>query len=92
MCRVLRTIENKRGHDTHDNRGQSRSIPDKDPGLMAGGNLEFLGRSDAPDVGVPADVGDGEYIHSYVDDGNHQRVQGRGKKNDVATRQSKLHS
>ena len=86
MGRVLRTTENTRRYDTLDNRGQSRPSPDKDPGPLASGNLEFIARSDAPDVGVPADAGDGEDIHSYVDDGNQRRVQGRGKKNDEATR------
>ena len=60
MGRVLFTTENTRRHDTLDNGGQSRPSPDKDPGPSASGNLEFLGRSDAPDVGVPADAGDGE--------------------------------
>ena len=49
-------------------------IGDKDPGPLASGNLEFLGRSDAPDVGVPAGARDGEYIHSNVDYGNQRRV------------------
>ena len=86
MGRVLRTTENTRRYDTLDNRGHSRPSPDKDPGPLASGNLEFIARSDVPDVGVPADAGDGEDIHSYVDDGNQRRVQGRGKKNDEATR------
>ena len=60
-------IENTRKHDTLDNRGQSRLSPDKDPGPLASGTLEFLGRSDAPDVVVAADAGDGEDVHSYVD-------------------------
>ena len=92
MGRELRTTENTRRHDTLDNRGQSRPSSDEDPGPLASGNLEFLGRSDAPDVGVPADAGDEEDIHSYVDDGNQRRVQGRGKKNDEAARRSELHS
>ena len=66
--RVLRTTENTRRHDTFDNRGQSRPSPDNDPGPLA--------RGDAPDVGVPADAGNGEDIHSYVADGNQRRVQG----------------
>ena len=92
MGRVLCTTENTRRHDTLDNRGQSREGLDKDPGPLASGSLEFLGRSDAPDVGVPADAGDGENIHLYTDDGSQRRVQGRVKKNDEATRQSELHS
>ena len=68
MGRVLRTTENTRRHDTLHNGGQSHSSPDKDPGPLAGGNLEFLGRSDAPDVGIPADTGDGEDIHGNTDD------------------------
>ena len=60
MGRVLRTTENTRRHDTLDNGGHSRPSPDKDPGPLASGNLELLGRSNAPDVGVPADAGDGE--------------------------------
>ena len=92
MGRVLRTTKNTQRHDTLDNRGQSRPGPDKDPCPLASGSLEFLGRSDAPDVGVFADDGHGEDIHSYIDDGNHRRVQGQGKKNDEATRQSELHS
>ena len=92
MGRVLRTTEKTRRHDTLDIRGQCRSGPDKDPRPLASGNLEFLGRSDAPVVGVCADAGDGEDIHSYVDDGNQRRVQGRGTKNDETTRQSELYS
>ena len=91
MGRVLHTTENTRRHDTLHNRGQSRPSPDKDPGPLASGNLEFLGRSDAPDVGVPADAGDREDVHSYVDDGSQRRVQGRGKKKEEAIRQSELH-
>ena len=72
--------------------GQSRPSPDRDIGPLASGNLEFLGLSDTPDVGVPTDAGDGEDIHSYVDDGSQRRVQWRGKKNEEATRQSELHS
>ena len=82
MGRVLRTTENTRRRDTLDIRGQSRPSPDKDPGPLASGSLEFLGHSDAPDVRIPVDAGDGEDIHSYIDDGNQRRVQGRGKKND----------
>ena len=73
MGRVLRTTEKTRRHDTLDYSGQSRPSPDKDPGPLASGNLEFHGRSYAPDVGVPADAGDGDDIHSYVDDGNQRR-------------------
>ena len=64
MGRVPRTTENTRRHDTLVDRGQSRQSPDQDPGPLASGNLEFLGRSDAPDVGVPADARDGKDIHS----------------------------
>ena len=92
MGRVLRTTENTRRPESLDNRGQSRPGPDKDPGPLESGSLEFLGRSDAPDVGVPADTGDREDIHSYHDDGNQRLVQGRSKNNDEATRQSELHS
>ena len=76
MGRVLRTTENTRRHDTLDNRGYSRRGLERDPGTLASGRLEFLGRSDAPDVGVPADSGDGEDIHSYIDDGNQRSVPG----------------
>ena len=92
MGRVLHTTENTRRHNTLENRGQSRPGLDKDPGPLASGSLEFFGRSDAPDVGVPADAGDGEEMHSYIDDGNQRSVQRRVKKNDEATRQSDLHS
>ena len=90
MGRVIRTTENTRRHDTINNRGPSGR--DKEPGPLASGSLEFLGRSDAPYVGVPVDTEDGEDIHSYTDDGNQRRVQVRVKKNDEATRQSELHS
>ena len=60
MGRVLRTAEITRRHSALDHRGQSRPGLDEDPGPLAGGSLEFLGRSDAPDVGVPGDAGDGE--------------------------------
>ena len=92
MGRVFRTTENTRRHDTLNFRGQSRPGLDNDPEPLVSGSLEFLGRSDAPDVGVPADAGDREEIHRYIDDGNQRRVQGRVKKNDEATRQSELHS
>ena len=47
---------------------------------MASGSLEFLGRSDARNVGVPADARDGEDIYGYTDDGNRRRVQGESRK------------
>ena len=92
MGRVLHTTENIRKHNSLDNRGQFCPGLDEDPGPLASGSLEFLARSDASDVGVSADAGDVEDIHDYTDDGNQQRVQGRVKKNNEATRQSELHS
>ena len=89
MGRVFRTTENTRRHDTINNRGQSGL--DKEPGRLASGSLEFLGRSDAPDVGVPGDAGYAENKHGNTDDGNQHSVQGRVKKNDEATRQNELH-
>ena len=47
---------------------------------MASGSLEFLGRSDAPNVGIPVDARDGEDIYGYTDDGNQRRVQGESRK------------
>ena len=47
---------------------------------MASGILEFLGRSDSPDVVVPADAGDGEDIHSYVDDETNDVPRGEARK------------
>ena len=92
MGRVLRTTENIRRHNSLDYSEQSRPGLDEDSDPLAGGSLELLGRSDAPDDGVLADARDGEDIHGYTDDGNQRRVQGRVKKNDEATRRSELHS
>ena len=92
LDRILRAGENTRMHSALDYSGQSRPGLDEDPGPLTSGSLEFLGRSHAPDFGVPRDAGDGKDVHGHSDDGNHRRVQGRVKKNDEATRQSELHS
>ena len=60
MGRVLRAAENIRRHSALDYRRQSLPGLDKDPGPLASGSLEYLGRSDAPDVEVPGDTRDGE--------------------------------
>ena len=55
LGKVLRAAENSRRHSALDYRGQSRPGLDEDPGPLASGGLQFLGRSNAPGVGVPRD-------------------------------------
>ena len=52
-----------------DHWGQSCQGPDENPGALAGGRLEFFGRSNAPDVGVTRDAGDVESVHGHPNDG-----------------------
>ena len=80
MSRVLRTTESTRRHDSLENRGQSRPGLDKDPGPLASGSLEFLGRNDAPDVGVPADAGDTELYTVTLMMGTNEVSRGESRK------------
>ena len=92
MGRVLRAAENTRKHSAPDCMRRSCPGLKEDPGPLASGSLEFLGSSKAPDVGVPAEAGDGENVHGLSDARNQRHVHGRVQKDDEATRQSVLHS
>ena len=50
--------------------GQSFQGPDEDPGELTSGRFEFLGRSNAPHVGVTRDSGNGESVHGHPNDGD----------------------
>ena len=92
LGRILRATENTRRYSAFDSRGQSRPGLDEDPGPLACGGLEFLWRSNIPDVGVQRDASVGEFYTVTLMMGTNDVSNGRVKKDDEATGQSELHS
>ena len=62
---ILHSLEYLRAHCGHS--GQNA---DNAPGALASGHLEFLGCSNAPDVGATRDAGNGETVHGHPNDGD----------------------
>ena len=65
---------NTGGCSSPDCRGQPDTGADSDPVALADWNLEFLWSSNATDVGITRDAGDGKNVHGDSNDGDQLRV------------------